>query len=599
MRGFFARLRACPIKSLRSLCVVAAKAEIQVLRRFLDPGFRRADAMESLIRRSLRVVVFLVAVLLVQGSVFGVEAATTGGDSMAAVVELLKRKGVISAEEAAELRQKSGTAPSSEKEMKAILALLQSKGVLSAEEVAQVTQEQMEPVPPPRPGTGQVITIIPQEREAEYVQQITKNVVKEVKKDVQAQVKAELEEERSQALKPLPGSGAMPEWVQRIRWGGDMRLRYQGDIYDKNNADLLKPDEPTELMNTKNNQNRFLVRARLKLEAQVSDEVRATVRVAGGKQTNPVSTNDLLGDYYDKKGLWLDQAYLRWQPVRELTFTGGRVPNPWFYSNLVWDDDLNFDGVAANYTGKVSETFSGFLTAAAFPLQNVEVSSKSKWLFAAQGGVEYKPVPEVRSKLGVAYYDYENTVGVANDPSYPNQNDWTAPLFQQKGNTLFDIDPSSDLKLALASAYKELDVIGSLDIAIWRPIHVVLMADYVRNLGFKRKDVAQRTGLDESEIKDWVNGFQGGLLVGYPKPRKFAQWNASLYYRYLEPDAVLDAFTDSDFHGGGTNCKGWILGVEFGLAKNLWLGCRWLTSDEVTGPALAIDTIQADINAEF
>ena len=577
----------------RSLHVIPAKAGIQVLHGFLDPGFRRGDAMESLLRHSLMVVVLLMALFVLPAGPSRVEAASNGGNSMTAVVELLKKKGVISAEEAAELRREPAAAHHSEKEVKAVLALLQSKGVLSAEEVAQVTQVQPEPAPESRPPTGQVISIVPRERQVETVQEITQNVVKEVKKDVRAQVKAELEEERSRELKPLPGSAAMPEWVQRIRWGGDMRLRYQGDIYDKNNAELLKPDNPTELMNTRNNQNRFLVRARLKLEAKVSDEVQATVRAAGGKQTNPVSTNDVLGDYSSKKGYWLDQAYLQWQPVRELTFQGGRIPNPWFYSNLVWDDDLNFDGMAANYTGKVSESLSGFLTAALLPLQNTEVSSKSKWLFAGQGGVEYKPDSDVSAKLGVAFYDYENTVGIA------NQNDWTAPLFQQKGNTLFDIDPSSSLKLALASAYRELDVIGSVDIGIWRPIHIVLMGDYVRNLGFNRNDVARRTGLPVSEIKDWVNGFQTGLLVGYPKPRKFAQWNASLYYRYLEPDAVMDAFTDSDFHNGGTNCKGWILGAEFGLTKNLWLGCRWMTSDQVTGPQLAIDTIQADLNAEF
>jgi len=555
--------------------------------------------MESLLRNTLMVVVLLIAIWVLPAGPSRVEAATNGGTSMAAVVELLKKKGVISAEEAAELRQQAGATPSSETEIKAILSLLQSKGVLTAEEVAQVNGGQPEPPPSPWPTTGQVITIMPREREAEVVQEITQNVVKEVKKDVRAQVQAELEEERSRDLKPLPGSGAMPEWVQRIRWGGDMRLRYQGDLYDKNNADLLKPDNPTELMNTKNNQNRFLIRARLKLEAKVSDEVQATIRAAGGKQTNPVSTNDVMGDYSSKKGFWLDQAYLTWQPIRGLTFQGGRIPNPWFYSNMVWDDDLNFDGMSANYTGSISEGFSGFITAAGFPLQNVDVSSKSKWLFGAQGGVEYRMDSDVTAKLAVAYYDYVNTVGVANDPRYPNQNDWTAPLFQQKGNTLFDIDPSSNLKLALASAYQELDVHGTVDIALWRPIHLVLMADYVRNLGFNRSDVQQRTGIPDADLKDWVNGFQTGVLVGYPKPRKFAQWNASLYYRYLQPDAVLDAFTDSDFHGGGTNCRGWILGAQFGLAKNLWLGCRWMTSDQVTGPPLAIDTIQADLNAEF
>jgi hypothetical protein len=73
----------------------------------------------------------------------------------------------------------------------------------------------------------------------------------------------------------------------------------------------------------------------------------------------------------------------------------------------------------------------------------------------------------------------------------------------------------------------------------------------------------------------------------------------SLNYKYLEADAVVDAFTDSDFHLGGTNAKGWILGVDIGLAKNYWIAAKWLTSNEVSGPPLAIDVLQFDINARF
>ena len=72
-----------------------------------------------------------------------------------------------------------------------------------------------------------------------------------------------------------------------------------------------------------------------------------------------------------------------------------------------------------------------------------------------------------------------------------------------------------------------------------------------------------------------------------------------LFYKHLEADAVLDAFTESDFHLGGTNTKGWILGARLGLRKNWWLRTRWLTADEIEGPALAIDVLQVDINAAF
>jgi hypothetical protein len=76
-------------------------------------------------------------------------------------------------------------------------------------------------------------------------------------------------------------------------------------------------------------------------------------------------------------------------------------------------------------------------------------------------------------------------------------------------------------------------------------------------------------------------------------------WQVSVAYRYLEADAVLDAFTDSDFHLGGTNNKGFILGAQYGLSKNTWLSARWLSSNEIRGLPLSIDVFQLYFNAKF
>ena len=83
--------------------------------------------------------------------------------------------------------------------------------------------------------------------------------------------------------------------------------------------------------------------------------------------------------------------------------------------------------------------------------------------------------------------------------------------------------------------------------------------------------------------------------------RSFADWNCSLFYKRVEADAVLDAFTDSDFHGGGTDAKGWILGAQFGLYKNVWFSAKWRTADEILTEygQFAIDILQIDINAVF
>jgi hypothetical protein len=91
--------------------------------------------------------------------------------------------------------------------------------------------------------------------------------------------------------------------------------------------------------------------------------------------------------------------------------------------------------------------------------------------------------------------------------------------------------------------------------------------------------------------------------------RHLSDWNTYIAYRYVDRDAVLDAFTDSVFHLGGTNAKGWVLGVNYGIAKNTWLNFRWYSTDIIdavlskgtTGKPLpfSIDTAVLDLNARF
>lgn len=469
--------------------------------------------------------------------------------------------------------------------VEALINFLKEKGIVSEDEAAKFIQRSGKRTVP-EAGKQGVITIVPEE----YIKKITKNVAREIKKDIKDEITRETRR-------------LVPDWVNRIRWGGDMRLRYQNEFYDKQNADLLKPDKPTELMNTKKDQRQLSYRVRLKINAKINDKLEFSARLSTGTEENPVSTNEMLGDYNTSDNIVFDRAYLKWKPIPEISLWGGRIPNPWFCSDLIWDSDLNFEGIALNFDTHIAGPLSGFMAAGAFPLQE-KWSQNNKWLYGGQAGLQLSlwkdvksKVPGVTAKIGAAYYDYENTVGERNDALSPNEKDWTAPQFQQKGNTLFDIDPSSDYKLALASEYDELNITGTLDIGFFHPVHVVFLADYVKNLGFDQDEVADRTG--NPDVKKEIEGYQAGLTVGYPKVRKSGEWNAFLFRKYLEADAALDAFTESDFHMGGTNAKGWILGARLGLRENWWLRTRWLTADEIKGLPLAIDVLQVDINAAF
>jgi hypothetical protein len=89
------------------------------------------------------------------------------------------------------------------------------------------------------------------------------------------------------------------------------------------------------------------------------------------------------------------------------------------------------------------------------------------------------------------------------------------------------------------------------------------------------------------------------VAVGMPAMLLRGDWQATLAYRYLEADAVLDAMTDSDFHLGGTNNKGYVLGLQYALGRNNWVSARYLSSNEVSGPPLTVNALQVYFNAKF
>lgn len=403
--------------------------------------------------------------------------------------------------------------------------------------------------------------------------------------------------EQVQALAQTPAPKTVPDWINRVKFSGEVRLRDQGDFYDENNALMLDPNDPSELMNTQDSRNRIRLRARLGVQTEITDQVQAVIQLSTGDTSQPSSSNNTMGTYFRKSAILLNQAYIMYRPLPELILWGGRLPNPWFSTTLVWDKELNFDGAALTFDTQLMRSLGGFVTLGAFPVQEVELSSHDKWLYAAQTGLRFTLKDAATAKIGAAYYYFTNITGKANDASNPDQYDWTAPPFLQKGNTLMDIDPTTDYQLALASDYHELDVTAQLDIAVFDPIHVILTGDYVKNLGFDRAEVADCTG--NPDVKKEVTGYQYGLQVGYPIVDDFGKWRASLTYKHLEADAVVDAFTDATFHAGGTNCEGNIIGLDLGLAKNIVLGAQYMQSNEISGPQLSIDTLLVDITVKF
>ncbi len=108
--------------------------------------------------------------------------------------------------------------------------------------------------------------------------------------------------------------------------------------------------------------------------------------------------------------------------------------------------------------------------------------------------------------------------------------------------------------------------------------------------------VLSRTG---QAVPERTDGYQAEVGFGSVNMQASMAWRAYFGYRYLERDAVVDAFTDSDFRLGGTDVKGYFAGADFAITRRVLARLRYLSGTEIDGPPLAIDVIQLDLNASF
>jgi hypothetical protein len=355
------------------------------------------------------------------------------------------------------------------------------------------------------------------------------------------------------------------------------------------------------------NRYRFRGAARLGVESSLTDWLKAGVRISTGNTSDLVSPSQTL-DGTAPYSFGVDNLYLRIEEKKGsfpwLTVTGGRFTTPWFTpTDLVFHKQLNFNGLAA--TGRFgfgdgsADQSNVFLTMGALPIQEIALSSHDKWLYGAQLGLKLRVGGEVMQTLQVAgaYFDYRNVEGVRNSLN-SNLLDYTAPQFFRTGNTVFDIrndnDPTTNL-FALAAKFHLANVNATYEL-FTGPYSLRITADGVKNLGFNQEDVFLRTGV---AVPPRVKGYQGEVSFGTPVVLTAGAWRALIGYRYLQRDAVIDAYTDSDFHFGGTDAKGYYLTGELGLGNRIWMTVRYMSASQIDGPTYIIDTAQIDLSTRF
>ncbi|QUS42277.1 hypothetical protein RPMA_06035 [Tardiphaga alba] len=567
-------------------------------------------------------------------------------NSTTSLVNLLIKQGVITEEQ--------GTALIKQAEDESYVQREAAKGASArAEEAAKTAAAAAAAASPP--GTKHVT----------YVPEIVKRQLREdIRKEVMARAHSE----------NWASPGKYPEWAQRIRFYGDLRARYEGQFFPTGNDprqinyNAINTGNPYDLSdntnfywaptyNTSENRQRARFRVRVGADVDIADNFVGGFRFASGDSGSPVTLNQTMGGSggnFSKYALWIDRAYLRYQPSEDFSFSVGRFDNPfWSPTDLVWYRDLGFDGFAAQLKHEVSPGITPFLVAGAFPTYNTDLNfgynidandlknglpgkfpSNDKWMYGAQAGVGVKFDPQSSFRVAVAYYDFTDTQGRVSSPCSVLatadicNTDITRPSFAQKGNTyktlrniIPEVMPVGTFQPAyqyfgLASQFRPVVVSGQLDLGDFHPVHVVIDAEYVNNTAFDRNAMlALPTACcnggalsnNTAPTSDGSTGpFNGGnqgwmtrVTVGHKQVRKLWDWNVHAGYKYLESDAMIDAFVDPDFGLGGTNLKGYFIGGNVGLSDNVWATLRYMSANNIAGNPYAVDVVHLDLNAKF
>ena len=439
-------------------------------------------------------------------------------------------------------------------------------------------------------------------------------------------------------------AGALPDWLSRVKIDGDIRVRADATALSKDNteASLLAANASTAGLtraadiisqktsngaynfNTQEDTDRTRIRMRLNVDASVTDELKTGVRLSTGNITDRVSTNQTLGQNFNKYSVVLDRVFVKWNPAgSEHTYLAGRMPNPFFGTDLVWDPDLNFEGLAVMSDMRLGIRSRAFTTVGWFPLSTATPgATQSRDLIGAQAGYDWRfgYTAANRVRVGLGLYQYRNLAGIAETETdrvsradYISRSEYPSGL-RQRGNTLFRLNAPSDTasQYGLASDFQTLNLTAVLELVDAAPLPMSLTGDVIRNLDFDRDRIAARTGRRLSDGKEL--GYMVGLHVGKRSVANRGDWSTSIAYRYLGSDATLDAFADSDFGLGGTNNKGTVLTLSYGLDRNVWVSARWLSSDliDAMSPATAtagtlttspgkfsVDVLHLDLNTRF
>lgn len=186
-----------------------------------------------------------------------------------------------------------------------------------------------------------------------------------------------------------------------IKFSGDIRFRYEG-FYNQG-LDAANDADP---------RNRYRVRIRAGLTGKIDNHFDWGLRLASGTFTDPISTNQTLTDFYERKPIEIDRAFLHFttdsKPV-SFEIHAGKFEPTWKRTALTFDTDLNVEGLSERLKLAVSDDDplrSVTFTAWQLPYRERSVGADA-FIFGGQILTDWVWSKNWSSSLSGAFHDFE------------------------------------------------------------------------------------------------------------------------------------------------------------------------------------------------
>lgn len=353
-------------------------------------------------------------------------------------------------------------------------------------------------------------------------------------------------------------------WLDGLTSKGDVRLRYEG---------FNREDETSV-----HDRNRFRVRVRWGLEKKFNDEWKAGFELATSEdRLNPTSNNQSLTDEFSYKNIFLTKAYgtytpqgiKEWAPVfNDVEIGAGKVENPYtkykWNSSIIWDGDVAPEGAYEKIDFRIAtpgdEAFWNINTLTGqFIIKESSSPSAVGDIELMSYGIgttyQWKKGHDVAVKY--TFYDWEDYAQYIKSGSVNPEN---------LGGNDRNLDA---FKIHNIYAESNFDV----PTFFWGTMAFKLFGDYAWNAGVSDANEAIATtneSLRNPKFRgDSDTAFSLGATLG--KPKDPGTWSFTYEYLYIEPNAVVGNFSESDLGLGFANNQGHKLSWKYMLWKDVEL----------------------------